>query len=221
MADTNINKQVKELEQLYLNGKFEELKSKLIKDRDSLSPGVFHYNLGTVLAKEGNLAAARYNLEKAKDLGFQHPALYKNISAVKKNVEVKSYAEVPLDVKVLEAFVFTPETVFILVSLCLALFVSLLYRFKVFKNKLVLVLCLFILSTPVLIKKYYYDTNYLTGINIKDTKIYEGPSEIYEPLKEVVGGQKVILGKSYEEWIFINWPVEYAGWVKRQDLGIF
>jgi len=221
MADTNINKQVKELEQLYLDGKYTELKEKLVKDRDSLSPGVFHYNLGTILAKEGNLAAARYNLEKAKSLGFSHPALIKNLDSVTKKVQVTQYnSEKPLDIKLLEGFVFTSDSLFLLASLLCALFMTILLRMKLIKNRYIFVALLALSTTPFLVKKYHYNTTYMTAVNIKATKVFEGPSEIYEPIKEIEGGQKVIIGKSFEDWIFVNWPVEYSGWVKRQDLGV-
>jgi hypothetical protein len=220
MADTSTNKHVKELEELYLSGKYDELKSKLIKDRDSLSPGVFHYNLGTVFAKQGNLAAARYNLEKAKSLGFEHPALNKNLSSILKTVEIQTNPEIPASSKALNYFMGTSEGLFLLFSLVLILFVSILYRMKLFRNKIVLALSIVICLSPLGVKKYYYNTNYVTGVNIRDAKVFEGPSEIYPTIKEIVGGQKLILGKSYEDWIFIASPIEFSGWIKRKDLGI-
>lgn len=220
MADTSTNKHVKELEQLYLDGKYDDLKSKLIKDRDSLSPGVFHYNLGTVFAKKGNLAAARYNLEKAKSLGFEHPALNKNLNSILETVEVKTNPDIPVPSKALDYFMSTSEGIFLFFALIVVLISSILYRTNTLRNKMALALLVVISFSPLAIKKYHYDTKYITGINIRDAKVFEGPSEIYPTIKEIVGGQKLILGKSYEDWIFISFPIEFSGWIKRKDLGI-
>lgn len=220
MANTNINKTVKELEQLYLDAKYDDLRNKLVSDRDSLSPGLFHYNLGTTLAKQGNLAAARYNLEKSKKLGFEHPALSKNLNSVLNEVEVKVSLDQSLGATSLKEFSSTSESVFLLIALIICLLAAALYRFKVFKSKVVAVLVLILAFTPFLIKKYHYSTNYIVGINLKETKVFEGPSEIYPVLKSINEGQKLILGKSFEDWIYISWPQEYSGWMKRKELGV-
>ncbi|OIQ18262.1 MAG: hypothetical protein BM556_08345 [Bacteriovorax sp. MedPE-SWde] len=220
MANTNINKTVKELEQLYLDAKYDDLRNKLVNDRDSLSPGLFHYNLGTTLAKQGNLAAARYNLEKSKILGFEHPALSKNLKSVLNEIEVKVSPDQSLGATSLKEFTSTSESVLLLIALIICLLAAVTYRFKVFKSKVVAILILILAFTPFLIKKYHYSTNYIVGINLKESKVFEGPSEIYPVLKSITEGQKLILGKSFEDWIYISWPQEHSGWMKRKELGV-
>ena len=218
MENDNTNKVLKELQDLYLKGDIENFKSKLINNKSQMSDGLFHYNLGTAFAKQGNYAAARYNLEKSMTSGFIHPSLRKNLNSIKEKLNTAK-DDTSHTSSVFTGIVTTSSPIFLSISLSLILIVSLLWKIKFIEKLRYLLLLSFISMTPIAIKTYY-SKEYKVGINIKKIKVFEGPSEIYESINEVEAGQKLIIGKSYEEWSLIEWPPENIGWIKRDDLGL-
>ncbi len=218
MADSNTNKTLKELEQSYLDGKYDNVKDGLIAVKSDVDLGQFHYNLGTVLAKNSEFGASRYNLEKAKKLGFNYPGLDKNLDSVVKviNSTNPGIARESL----LDFAVTSSEGLFLFMSLVLCLIVTLLKKGRVIQKNRTFVILLMMAFVPYIFKKTYVDTSYKIGVNIKGLKIYEGPSDIYPVLKEIGEGQKVIIEKSFEDWMLISSPKQFAGWVKRSELGL-
>ena len=65
MTDTNTNPQPKSVEELYLSGDLEAAIDLALSQKSQMEPGHFHYNLGSLYLKKGDLGAARLNLEKA------------------------------------------------------------------------------------------------------------------------------------------------------------
>lgn len=220
MADTITNTTLKKLEDLYREGNIEAFKDQLIKNRDNLSDGLFHYNLGTAFAKSGDLAAARYNYEKALKFGYEHPALKKNLKLVTSQVEQSVPESEDIQAMMTKNFVFGSESLFLFVALILSLFFVGMKRFKLINNKIIITVLVLLSFTPYLTKKFYYNKKYLTGINLKKVQILEGPSDIYPALKELEAGQKIILSKSFDDYVFIAWPIDYAGWIERSKLGL-
>lgn len=215
MENDITNNLLKEMESSYLNGDFNQSKEALLKAKASLNDGLFHYNLGTLYAKNNELGAARYNLEKAKKLGFSYPGLDKNLSLTTKLIESTS-AQSQLT---LTSFMTNISvSYFLLFSVSVWLIICLFKKAKMLSIQSFIILSVFAFS-PILIKKLYVDTNFKTAVNLKKIEIYEGPSDIYNVIKEVEEGHKLIIGKSFDEWILVEWPIEYAGWIKRNDIG--
>ncbi|EQC43224.1 SH3 domain protein [Bacteriovorax sp. Seq25_V] len=217
MADSNTNKTLKELEQAYLNGKYDKVKDGLITIKNDVDLGQFHYNLGTVLARSNEFGAARYNLEKAKKIGFNYPGLDKNLDSV---VKVVSAGSSKTSGNVLDFAVTSSVGLFLFISLVFCLVATLLRKSRVIEKNLYFAIAVLISFLPVIGKVTYIDSKYKVAINIKKTDVYEGPSDIYPVLKEMTEGQKLIIEKSYEDWMLISSPIEYAGWVKRTELGV-
>jgi hypothetical protein len=217
MADNNINNSLKKLEELYLNKEFAGLRDELMKIKKDISPGLFHYNLGTAFAKDGMFAAARYNFEKAKKEGLNNLALSKNLELTVEQIDGRP--ELSFSEDLFDFSVGASSSLFLTMTLVLVLFSVLLKKFKVI-SRVVFVVLLIVSSSPYLIKTKYLNEKFHVGVNLKDLKIYEGPSAIYDILKVVPPGQKVIVGKKFEDWIMIESPMEHAGWVKRNDLGL-
>lgn len=215
MENDSTNNLLKEMESSYLTGDFAKSQEILLKARDTISDGMFHYNLGTLLAKKGELGAARYNLEKAKKLGFSYPGLEKNLQVTVKKIEgtVGTYRS-----SIISEVTSVSLYSVMLLSVCLWVVVCFLKRANKLNWKSFVLFSLLSFS-PYLIKSFYIDESYKVAINIKSINIYEGPSEIYSVIKEVSEGNKLIIGKSHEEWLLISWPIELAGWVKRSDIG--
>lgn len=213
MEDISTENTLKKIEALYLDGKFEMARDELLAIKDKLSTGQFHYNLGTILFKENQYGPARFNLELAKQLGFSYPGLEKNLSVVAAKIGHR-YDATPLS-----TLITAPDSYFLLFSAVLITTLSLLKKSGILKFKSFVILLLISLS-PVIFKMAWLDKNYKVAVNLKKIQILEGPSKIYNSMYELDEGQKIIVGKSLDEWLLIEWPVEYSGWVNRNELGL-
>lgn len=206
----------KSLESLYLKGDYKELKDNFLKNKDQYSAGIFHYNLGTVFAKEGNFAASRYHLEKAVKEGLLTPNLFSNLSFVKSKL---SWSESEAAPAIIEWALLLPAKAYISMSLGLLLVALLLIRpFKAARRWWVLFLALSLL--PVAIKWMAVDGHYM-GIALKELKIHEGPSQIYEEKSLVPEGAKFVVSKEHDGWFFIEYPLHLTGWISKENIGLY
>lgn len=215
MENDNTNNLLKEMESSYLKGDFKSAQDLLLKSKDNLDLGLFHYNLGTVFAKEHELGAARYNFEKAKKIGFSYPGLEKNLNLTIKLIEGDS---VKFEQNALSLSSSLSLSYVLLFTVCVWLIACLLKKAQKINWRslgIVTFICLSLVGT----KMFYIDNLYQSAINVKKIQIYEGPSDIYSVIKEVSEGHKLIVGKSYEDWVLIEWPIEFAGWIKRTEIG--
>ena len=218
MENTITKETIKKLEELYKNKKYDEYNNIMIRNKDHFDLGTFHYNLGTVFAKKGDWGAARYNLETSLKKGLTHPALLKNLKVVtSKVVERRSYEDSKLEEL---SFQFTSlgEEIVLMFSLIFVLILALLVRFKYILRRSVIFIVFFLCFMPTYMK-YIIDLNYDVAVNLKKLNVYEGPSEIYEIVTEIESGQKLLVGKNIENWMYISYPSIFSGWTKRNGLG--
>ena len=99
MKNINTADVLKSLESSYLNKKFDDGINLLLKHKDDLDVGFFHFYFGSFHLKKGDFAVARYHLEKAIDSGHFDPGLFHNVEVAKSNlpsVSVES-SQVPFD----------------------------------------------------------------------------------------------------------------------------
>lgn len=214
---TNID--LKELQELFVSKKFDEARDLLLTKKSEISSGLFHYNMGAVLGEQGNLPAARYHFELAKKEGFSHPALYKNLSIVKTKLGTKTQV-INKNEYIIDLFSTLPSSTFIFSSLVLTILTVLVCKYLKASMK-VMILVSFIVFTPTLYKSFYFDKKFSTAINLKEVELFQGPSKIYEVIDMVPAGNKLILSKSHDEWVFIEYPIEFSGWVNRDKIAYY
>ena len=210
---------MEKLKNFYTQGNFEGARELLIERKDTLPEGLFHYNLGTLYAREGNLALGRYHLEKALSKNFANRMLFNNLETVKAKLNVLDLSRSGgFSGKMVDASLSLPPGIWL--TFTLFLFLGLIF---VIKRKMVqgpiLLGVLFVLATTPLVYSQGYLYKMRHAIVLKDAEIHEGPSSIYSGTGVVKGGSKIIVGDSNNKQYFIVYPKTLSGWIHRDDLG--
>ena len=219
MDNINTNVALKELEELFVAKKFSDAREYLLGKKTDLSPGLFHYNMGVVLGEEGNLAGARYHFEIAKKKGFAHPAIYKNLNIIEQRVDGKIKSEGIYE-NITNFYVSTPSSVFIFVSLFLSLIALVTLRY-IKSRKLITTSVIALLILPTIVKVSYFEQKYSTALSLKEVELFQGPSKVYDVIDLIPAGKKLIISKNYSEWVFIEYPVEFSGWIDRKKVAYY
>ena len=220
MANTSINEISKSLETLYLDGKFEEAVDFILKNKPVLSDIDFHYNLGVVYTKLGDFGPGRYHFELAMKKGYIGSDLLNNLNVIKSHIQVADISSSDqLFDQVLNAFSSIPVGYSLSITLVLITTILILYRVKLMESKLTMGLCAFLALTPV-VTHLSMVSGKSFAVSMKELKIYEGPSAIYDVKQTIPGGSKFITGRTDGGWFYIDYPVEIAGWVKKEDIGL-
>ena len=220
MANTNINEISKSLETLYLDGKFEKAVDLLLESKNQLSAVDFHYNLGAVYTKMGELGPGRYHFELALDKGYVGSDLLNNLAVIKSRLQgVDLSLSRDLTDQVVSFMSMVPVSYCISITLVLLLASLLIFKFKFIKSKISLAALMILSLSPLVAHQgVLYEKTF--AVNIKEMTIYEGPSSVYDRRVTIPGGSKFVLGKTDGEWFYIDHPIELTGWVKKEDIGI-
>ncbi len=212
-----IDSVIEKFKESYLSADWKSAQEILIKNKDLFDRGIFHYNLGTVLYKEGDFPAARFHFEKAKINGYFTSETNHNLFAVKEKLKTEVYEKpVNSEGRLYYELNAIPGDLYITMTLlCLICLFSLRkYVQKYF------FLILFLLSFTPVVVKYYYQDRIQPAIALKELEVFEGPSEIFSQSNTVPAGIKVMIGKEKDSWYYIEYPLQYSGWIQRQKLGI-
>lgn len=221
MSESKAEQILKNAEQFYIKKDYESALSVILESKDKLDPGLFHYNLGSLYLKKGELGPARFHLERAKDSGFSYPMLWKNLKYIQEQPQVLD----PVKSKDMQEF-FVGKTMDVplsfvgIFSLLIAVIVLFSFRKKWIERKLVVVLFLVIAIAPVGIS-YSIKKGFNYAIALKPLRVYEGPSKIYPDYGEISAGSRVIINNFQDDWYFILSPRSQSGWVEKTNLGFY
>ncbi len=220
MANTNINEISKSLETLYLDGKFDKAVDLLLESKNQLSTVDFHYNLGAVYTKMGDLGPGRYHFELAMKKGYIGSDLLNNLAVIKSKLQgVDLSLSRDIGDQVVNFLSMVPISYVICITLVLLITSLLTFKFNYIKSKILLFSVLLLSFFPIALQQgVLYGKTF--AVNLKNMKIYEGPSSVYDVRATLPGGSKFVLGKTDGEWFYIDHPIELAGWVKKEDIGI-
>ncbi|OUR92867.1 hypothetical protein A9Q84_20350 [Halobacteriovorax marinus] len=215
-----MNELSKSLETLYLDGKFEKAVDLLLESKSALTDVDFHYNLGVVYAKMGELGPGRYHFELAMKKGYLGSDLINNLNVIKSQIQVADISNSDfLADKVINFLSTFPVGYSVSITLVLVAIFLILMRAQLVKSKLIVALALFISTMPPVLHSYLIaDKTFAVSMN--ELKIFEGPSAIYDVKTTLPAGSKFIMGKSDKGWFYIDHPVELSGWVKKEDVGL-
>jgi len=221
VSNNNTEEVLKSLESLYIEGNLEGAIELSMQEKDQFSPGHLYYNLGTIYAKQGDLAQARYYMEKSFQEGFDLPKVSHNLDIIKENLNVRELGQAGgVFGSTFSYLLKVPTAYYTGLSLIFIIFILYLVRFKFIKKTYLIVIFLLFSLVPVGFSKFYLKKMDF-GIALEEVKIHEGPSNIYSPIGALNPGQKIIIGEKSNDWVFIKYPESFRGWVSKEKLGLF
>lgn len=214
MEDTTIEDVLKTFQDFYVKKDYDNALLTLQKEGDELSPGLLHYNLGTVYAKKGDYPMARYHLLEAERQGFSGNDLYQNLNLVENKLEIAKLEE-PQSVTDQLVRVGDLAANGILTSLSLLILIFGLLSLKKQRSwgRVTAFLALFLIPLAM----NWWIRSWPKAINIEEQEILEGPSAIFSPIGELPAGVLVIT-EDKGDWSKIIYPTRYSGWIKSKRL---
>ena len=213
------NEPMDKMETLYTQGDFEGAKELLLSRKGEFSEGLFHYNLGTLYAQQGNFALGRYHLEKALAKNFANKMLFNNLGTVKEELNVLDLGHSEnLSEKMIDASLSLPPGLWLTLTLSLLLGLIFALKKKMIHGFILPGIFLLLAGAPFLYSQIYLD-KVRYAVVLHDAEIYEGPSRIYSSAGSIKAGSKIIVGKSNNNQYFIAYPQVFSGWIHRDHLG--
>lgn len=208
-------------EALYLKKDYKAAAEYLLKNKQELNSGIFHYNLGTVYSKMGDYPAARFHLEKAIKEGYINTSSLNNLTYVKSQLQVDDLSTSALLPDELMNFALgVPSAAYLSTSLFGLLIVLVLIKAKKIQRRVTTAIGILLVAAPLLFSHFYLErVNY--AVAFKDLPLYEGPSKIFAEKGKVRAGSKIVLGDYKEGWFYIKFPIALAGWINKDHIGLY
>ena len=208
-------------DELYLKKDYKSAAQYLLDNKKQFESGIFHYNLGTVYSKMGDQPAARFHFEKAIAEGYINSSSLNNLDFVKSQLQVDDLStSTSFPDQVVNTMTSIPMAGYFSMTLLLMIIFTLLIKLKKIQNKWIMVFVMLLSLTPVLISNFYVE-NINFAVALKEVPIYEGPSKIFSEKGKVRAGSKVILGQLKDGWFYIEFPISLAGWISKDQLGLY
>jgi hypothetical protein len=207
-----------ELRDLYLKENWKTLVEKIIESKEQFSSSQFHFNLGTIYAKKNDFAVARFHLEKSNKLTGFDTKVKNNLNYVVQKLEIPSLWErsSPLG-KIDCIFEYTGPWSFGLLFGVIAIAIYL----KLKNRKIQYWLTAYAINLVLFGLMYWHLDGLRYAVALKDVPLKEGPSELFSDVGEIKAGAKVILGNVDNGFWYVKEPIDYRGWAKAEDLGIY
>lgn len=219
MENSSTKELFKSLEELYESKEYESVISMLLENKDKISKGDFHYNLGTAYLKNNNLSASRYHFEKAYHEGHMTPQLLRNLETSKSFLNVKELERSDyFKDNLLSLSKSFPFESYLLISLIILVISVLLFRLK----KIKMIPLGVLLGLAIVFSSFglYVEKSIQQAIVLESSTVLEGPSRSFDETAELPRGIKVIIKKRDDKWVFVESPLHYSGWIERVKLGI-
>lgn len=214
MEDTTIEDVLKTFQDFYVKKDYDNALLTLQKEGEQLSPGLYHYNLGTVYAKKGDFPMARYHLLQSEKHGFSGSDLYQNLNLVETELEIGKLEEpVSATDQLVRVADFVSDGILTSLSLLILIFGLLSLKKQRSWGKIVIFLVLFLIPLSM----NWWINSWPRAINIEEQEILEGPSAIFSPTGELPAGVMVI-AEDNGVWSKIIYPTRYSGWTKSKRL---
>lgn len=211
----------KSFEKLYLKKDYKGAVNYLLQNKQQFNSGIFHYNLGTVYSKIGDQPAARFHLEKAIKEGYINSSSLNNLTYVKNQLQVDDLStSSSFPDQFMNYSLAIPSAVYSSLSLLFLLLTITLLKSKKLVKKTSIAIAILLIVLPLSFSSLYLDKiNH--AVAFSDIPLYEGPSKIFSEKGKVKAGSKIILGEFKEGWFFVKFPISLAGWINKDQLGIY
>lgn len=202
------------MQTLYREKDYQGALKTLEQHRRDLSPGVWHYNMGTVLAKLENPALSRYHFVMAEKAGLTGWELQENRSLVETKLDV-ARLERPLSTSdyLRKAGMLASDGVFMTIALLLIIG-GITSAWK--RTSGSLTAAFFILSFSLLSVNFWI-MSWDQVIVMKPQVLSEGPSAIFGQKEEIPAGVILVVEKR-GEWLKVLYPSRFEGWILSQGL---
>lgn len=186
----------------------------LEKQRENISPGLWHFNAGTVKAKMMSPAEARFHFLEARLHGFNDQKLSENLNLIENQLDVKSLEKPiePLDYAV-KFSLWAEGGFFTMLSLVVILFGLIIMK----KTQKYYVLILTILLAAVPLSLSYWVKSWNKSVALTPHQVMDGPSAIFGSRGELPPGIFLITRKA-GDWKEVIYPSRFRGWIKNAGL---
>jgi hypothetical protein len=214
MEDTTIKDILKTVESAYQQGDFQGAISTLEKNQIHVTPGLWHYNMGTLYAKLENFPLARYHFLMSDMEGYTNKDLIKNKKIVEEKLDIPKHEKMlSTSDYFIRGSVEATHGIFTMVCLLIIICgVFLSFRrsnFKAFRFSLVL-------SCLVLVINFWVQ-NWKKFIVLEGQVLHEGPSSIFLSNQEVPPGTMIVVLEK-DDWLRVLYPSQYGGWIKHNGI---
>ena len=205
---------MKTFEGFYLKKDYVNALKTLEGQQKDIDLGLWHYNMGTVLAEMNNWPMARFHFLLAEKSGLNNKQLNQNLLLVEEKLDL-TRLEKPLstsDYLLKASFVAADGPLVTLGFLILAVGLYFLKKKPSLKSAAIFVVAVF---TPLMLDLWI--DAWPRQIVTSNKVIYEGPSALFGPLGELPQGVMILSNKK-DGWEEIIYPSRFAGWIKPEDL---
>ena len=201
---------VEKMNSFYAKGQLDQLEQYLEEFKDSHFSD-YLYNKGLVEYKRGDFFKARVYWEQAKSNGFLDPSLMHNLKVVRTQLGFEGKEDFGLQSQI--PYYLKGNFAWFFISI-ICLFSSLSFFLK--KKKVGIYALTVTLALAVMNIFFLEEGKY--ALIQRDASLREGPSRIFEEGSKLPYGLKVKLEKEKNDWYFIVKPVDYIGWVYKDNL---
>jgi hypothetical protein len=213
LEDTTIDDVLKTFETYYVQKDYAKALGFLESHEKDISPGLWHYNLGTVFAQMNKYPEARYHLLKAQRQGLSNKSVQVNKELVESKLEVAKYERsISTTDHLYRAGMYLSDG--ILSTLGLLFILAAIWSMR---KKSFLTLSGFGLAIATILGLNWWMKSWPLQIVIKPQIIREGPSSIFSEVGELPVGILVIATEK-GGWKKIFYPSRYTGWVINDGL---
>ena len=214
MEDTTIEDVLKTVQNYYAQKDYQSALDTLVKHQNQISPGVWHYNLGTIYGKLENWPMARYHFLMANSEGFTSKEAVSNIELVEAKLDLQKI-ENPINFS--DYFIKYAEVATNGIFTTIALLLIIGGIVTLWKKTTVKVTLVFLMLAFITFGLNWWTLSLDRHIVVKPSNIYEGPSVIFPSSGDLPEGL-VIVTKSSGEWLKIIYPARFTGWIKNSGL---
>jgi hypothetical protein len=214
LEDTTIEDVLKTVETLYAQKDFAKALELLEAKKDSISEGLWHYNVGTLQAQLGNLPLARFHFLKSDLAGHSTREVLNNKELVETKLEIPRL-EAPLSTKdyLIKGSMLASQGLMTSIGL-IVLIIGLITFWKKKSGKALLASVLIGVS---IIGLNWWIQSWHKVIVLKPQGILEGPSAIFSSRDELPAGVMLVVSEK-EGWFEIKYPSRFQGWIKNSEL---
>ncbi len=205
---------MKTFEGFYLKKDYASALKTLAAHQKDIDLGLWHYNMGTVLAEMNNWPMARFHFILADKSGLNTQQLNQNLLLVEEKLDI-TRLEKPLstsDYLIKSSIIAADGPLVTLGFLILAVGIYLLKKKPSLKSAIIFVVAV---SAPLMLDLWI--DAWPRKIVTSNKVIYEGPSAVFGPIGELPQGLMIISNKR-DGWEEVVYPSRFAGWIKPEDL---
>lgn len=215
MEDTTIEDVLKTVQALYDQKDYRGAIHLLEEKSSYVSPGLWHYNMGTLNAKIDDLPFARFHFLMAEKYGYSSTELNSNKKLVEVKLETEKY-EKPIatrDYLIKGSLEASDGGIFTMLSFLLII-VSIIFAIKKTALKYVMIT---LMASFVFLGLNFWVQSWDEFVVINSSTIYDGPSTIFETQNEIPAGVMLVASRE-GKWLKIFYPSRFIGWVDEVNL---